>query len=100
MVTIMVEVLVKGLGGVKKLILQPIKVTVNKDGATVEDVLCRVASKLGDPFIKNVYSPYSQELADGVFILLNGRKVEFIGGLKTKVKNGDVIAVGTVVTGG
>ena len=96
----MVEVIVKGLGTVKKLIPKPITVKLNVGNETVGGVLSRVAELCGEPFIKGVYSPHAGELADGVFVLLNGRRIEFIGGLRAKVKSGDVIAIGAVSAGG
>ena len=94
------RVKVKGLGGLKDLIPKEVSLTFDATEVKVKDVLEALARRIGHDFICKVYSPYAQELASGVFVALNGRMINYLNGLDTKVRDGARIAIGTMTNGG
>lgn len=61
------------------------------DDATVEDVLAKIEKEHG----------VSVNLEDtGMTVLVNGRRLDFIGGSKTKLKDLDEIVIMPIIAGG
>lgn len=71
-----------------------------KPEATTRDLLVRLADKHGEPFKKAVYDPKEATLKPYHIIAVNGLMISLLGGLDTKLKEGDRVAVMPVVTGG
>ena len=70
------------------------------EGATVEDALKRLGELHGKSFAEYVYDPKSGEVRGFLQFLVNGRNVTSNKGLKTKLSNGDVLAIIPPVGGG
>jgi MoaD family protein len=51
------------------------------------------------PELKKVYEEYTVK-GFPLVVMINGRRIEFLGGLKAKVKEGDEIAIFPPVAGG
>ena len=68
-----------------------------KDLAALLDELVR---QFGERMAGQLYEPGSKKLRETVNILVNGRGVNFLDGLATKLKDGDVVAIFPPVSGG
>jgi len=66
------------------------------EGASLEDLIKRLEERFGF----EIRSPKSGELDPTIKILINGREVIYLDGLKTRLKDGDVIAFIPPVGGG
>jgi len=65
------------------------------EGASLEDLIKRL-----EGFGFEIRSPKSGELDPTIKILINGREAIYLDGLKTRLKDGDVIAFIPPVGGG
>jgi MoaD family protein len=68
--------------------------------ASASDLLVLLAEKHGEAFRKAVYDPKDPNLKPYHIIAINGLMINLLGGLDTKLKDGDRVAVMPVVTGG
>jgi len=95
------KVTVEYLGYIKQTlnITQPDSIELNPE-ASARDLLALLAEKYGEPFRKDVYDPKEADLKPYHIIAVNGLMVNLLGGLDTKLKDGDRVAVMPVVTGG
>ncbi len=96
------KVTVEYLGYIKQTlgITQPEGIEL-KPQASTRDLLVLLAERHGDPFTKAVYDPKEPNGMKPYHILaVNGLMVNLLGGLDTKLKDGDRVAVMPVVTGG
>ncbi len=96
------KVTIEYLGYIKQTlgITQP-EIIELKPQATTRDLLVLLAKKHGEAFTKAVYDPKEPNVMKPYHILaLNGLMVNLLGGLDTKLKDGDRVAVMPVVTGG
>ncbi len=96
------KITVEYLGYIKQTlgITQPETVEL-KPPATTRDLLVLLAEKHGEPFTKAVFDAKEPNSMKPYHILaLNGLMINLLGGLDTKLKDGDRVAVMPVVTGG
>ncbi len=70
------------------------------EGATVKDVLDAMIRRYGSAFKRQVVDPATEELQSSIRVLVNGRDVSFLKGLKTKVGDDDTVAILPPVGGG
>jgi molybdopterin synthase sulfur carrier subunit len=70
-----------------------------KPNSTVEDMLMILTRKYGESFERYVSSGRGKKGLQLVF-LLNGRDVRNLDGLKTRLNNGDTVAVMPPIAGG
>jgi MoaD family protein len=70
------------------------------EGATVEDALKRLADIHGKSFREYVYDVKSGEVRSFLQFLVNGQSAASSKGLKTKLSNGDVLAIIPPIGGG
>ena len=68
------------------------------EGVTMGALLERLTSAY--PKLKDAMFDESGTLRDYIILLVNGRKIEFIGGMGTHLREGDVIALFPPVAGG
>ncbi len=95
------RITVEYLGYIKQTlgITQPEIIELNSE-ASARDLLAVLADKHGEQFKKAVYDPKDAVLKAYHIIAVNGLMVNLLGGLDTKLKDGDRVAVMPVVTGG
>ncbi|MEM2211346.1 MAG: ubiquitin-like small modifier protein 1 [Nitrososphaerales archaeon] len=70
-----------------------------KDNINVNTLLNILAEKYGEQFTRYIFNEKG-ELNPFVKIFINGRNIEFLKGLETELKNGDVITLIPPVAGG
>ncbi|MFQ6081283.1 MAG: ubiquitin-like small modifier protein 1 [Candidatus Bathyarchaeia archaeon] len=68
--------------------------------ATVKDLLDQLVERFGRKFRERVLEPNGKELRRGIAILVNGRNIEALQRLETKLVDGDIVAVVPPVAGG
>ncbi|MCD6485220.1 MAG: MoaD family protein [Candidatus Odinarchaeota archaeon] len=69
------------------------------EASTIEEVLKKLIEKFGESFRKELFAE-ENKIRDEYLLLLNGKNFEFLDGLKTKLKDNDVIAILPPVGGG
>ena len=63
--------------------------------------LCRqIADRFGEKFRKELLTPDCNGICDRSFVLVNGRRIEFLEGVHTPLKDTDTVLVFPVVAGG
>lgn len=67
---------------------------------TVEVVLKRLVQLYGKPFVEYVYDSKTGGVQSFLQFLVNGQSAAAINGLKTELKDGDVLAILPPVSGG
>jgi len=67
---------------------------------TVENVLKRLAKLYGKDFVKYVFDRKTSEIQSYLALLVNGRSITTLDGLKTKLTDSDVLAITLPVGGG
>ena len=82
----------KEFAGTKELVLSP-PPTV---GALGEDL----SRRFGPRFRGEFFSPAGDALREKIIVLVNGRRVEFLSGLDTLLKDSDTVQIFPVVAGG
>ena len=69
-------------------------------GATIRELLYDMVKRYGDEFERLVIDSEAETLAPSIKVLLNGRNVELLKGLKTVVSDGDIVVIFPPVGGG
>lgn len=72
----------------------------DKENVTVEMVLGRLAKHYGKDFVEYVYDSKTGSVKGFLQFLINGRSASTLKGLKTKMADGDVLAIIPPVGGG
>ncbi len=67
---------------------------------TVDSVLKTISQKYGKPFTEYVYDSKTGQPKNFLQFLINGTSTSTLNGLKTELKNGDVLAILPPVGGG
>ena len=71
-----------------------------REGATVSDLLGKLAEIHGD-FLKKLFDADRKNILDPSFIItVNGVLVDRLRGFKTRLKNGDTITIMSLISGG
>lgn len=68
--------------------------------ANVASLLEELTKRFGDKLSRLLYEPGTNKLRDTVNILVNGRGINLLSGLQTKLRDGDVVAIFPPVSGG
>ena len=66
----------------------------------VNSLLDELVRKFGERMVVQLYEPGTRKLRRIVHILVNGRSIDLTEGLKTPLKDGDVVAIFPPVAGG
>lgn len=72
----------------------------NGETVTVNAVLERLSKRYGKNFVEYVYDRKTGEVKGFLQFLVNGQSTSSLGGLNTKLVNGDVLAIIPPVGGG
>lgn len=70
------------------------------EAGTVYDLCHQIADRYGTKFREEILSPDGESIGERSIILVNGRRAEFIGGIKAELNDGDTVLVFPVVAGG
>jgi len=70
------------------------------DGASLSDLLNKLAGVHGAAFRKDVYEPGLNDVKTGFSVTVNGVFIGQLGGLDTKLADGDNVMLMSLVTGG
>jgi molybdopterin synthase sulfur carrier subunit len=68
--------------------------------ANVAALLDELVGRFGERMAEQLYEPSSKKLRETVNVLVNGRGINLLSGLDTKLKDGDVVAIFPPVSGG
>ena len=71
-----------------------------EDGATLTDLLNKMAGIHGAAFRKEVYEPGLKDVKMGFSVTVNGVLMAQLGGLDTKLSDGDNVFLMSLMTGG
>ncbi len=71
-----------------------------EDSETLEDLMKIVASKYGEEAQNYLFQKDKNELDPSVYFLINGKNYRTLSGLKTRLRNEDVIAIIPPIGGG
>jgi MoaD family protein len=72
----------------------------DSEAVTVNTVLERLAERYGKSFVEYVYDSKTREVKGFLQFLINGRSATTLDGLKTRLEDGDVLAIIPPVGGG
>ena len=67
---------------------------------TLRELGAQLCHELGPKFREEFFSPDGQRLGEKVIVMVNGRRVDFLQGLDTPLKETDTVLVFPVVAGG
>jgi len=73
---------------------------LNGEEATVERVLKRLVELYGKDFIEYVFDRETGDIQSYLTLLVNGRSITTLDGLRTRLTDGDVLAILPPVGGG
>ena len=67
---------------------------------TVRELGYKLGELYGERFRKEFFNPDETAMGDYIFVLVNGRRTEFLQGLDTPLKETDQVSLFPVVAGG
>ncbi len=67
---------------------------------TVIGLCCQIADRFGEKFRKELITPDGSSICDRSIVMVNGRRIDFIGGPAAPLKDTDTVLVFPVVAGG
>jgi len=71
-----------------------------REGASLSELLDRLAGVYGQPFKKEVFEPGLKDLKTGFVVTVNGILMDQLNGVETKLKKGDNIILMSLMSGG
>jgi len=71
-----------------------------EDGASLSQLLDKLAGTYGKPFKRDIYEPGMHELKVNFVATVNGLLMDQLNGVGTRLKNGDNITLMSLMTGG
>lgn len=95
----MLKVQVKAFAKIRDVLGRKVELEV-REGMAVGDLLNQLIEKYGDAFKRQIFNPETGELRSYVKVLLNGRDIDFLKGLETRLNDGDVLALFPPMAGG
>jgi MoaD family protein len=94
------KVRVQYLGFIKNLLNKSEEYFELEDGASLSDLLNKLAEIYGASFRKEVYEPGVKKIKTGFSVTINGQFIGRVGGLDAKLSEGDHIILMSLMTGG
>lgn len=94
------KVKVQYLGLIKNLIKRSEDEFNVEEGASLSDVLNKIAGLYGKPFEKEVYEPGLGDVKMGFVVTVNGVLIGQLDGVNTQLNDGDNIILMSLMSGG
>jgi MoaD family protein len=94
------NVRVQYFGYIKNLVNKKEEQFELEEGASLSDLLNKLAGVNGEAFIKDVYEPGLSDVKTGFSVAVNGVFIGQLGGLDAKLADGDNVMLMSLVTGG
>jgi MoaD family protein len=94
------KVKVQYLGFIKNLIKKREDEFELQEGASLSQLLNRIAGIYGKPFQKEVYEPGLKDVKMGFVVTVNGILIGQLNGVDTKLNDGDNIILMSLMSGG
>ena len=95
------KIIVKGYFHLQEAMDGKSRVEVEKDRATLREVLDELCRRFGKELTELIYHPDAQEPADHLIVLVNGRNYQCMAEkLDTPLKDGDEVALFPPLAGG
>jgi molybdopterin converting factor small subunit len=95
-----VKVKIQYLGFIKNLIKRSEDAFELEEGASLSDVMNKIAGLYGKPFRKEVYEPGLKDVKMGFVITVNGILVGQLQGMDTRLNDGDNVILMSLMSGG
>jgi len=95
-----VKVKVQYLGFIKNLIKRSEDEFELEEGASLSELLNKIAGIYGKPFKKEVYEPGLRDMKMGFVVTVNGILMGQRNGMDTQLNNGDNIILMSLMSGG
>lgn len=70
------------------------------EGASLSDLFNKIAGMYGEAFKKEVYEPGETDVKTGFSVTINGVFIGQLGGLGTKLSDGDKVVLMSLMSGG
>ena len=67
---------------------------------TVYELCHQIADRYGTKFREELLTPDGEEISERSIVLVNGRRVDFLDGIQTPLKETDTVLIFPVVAGG
>ena len=84
----------------KKIVGAPeVEISVPK-GCTLQGFLEKMVNTSGDELASHLFKPSSTEILPHLRLMINGRDIGFLDGMKTELHNGDEVLILPPVSGG
>ncbi len=95
------KIIVKGYFHLQKAMQSKPLVEVEKEAATIRDVLGDLSIRFGRELTELIFHPEAEEPASHIIVLVNGRNyLSMPDGLDTQLKDGDEMALFPPLAGG
>jgi MoaD family protein len=94
------KVRVQYLGFIKNLIKKSEDEFELQEGASLSDLLNKIAGIYGKPFQKEVYEPGLKDVKMGFVVTVNGVLIGQLKGVDTQLNNGDNVILMSLMSGG
>ena len=77
-----------------------VEVNVLEESSDIRNLIRLLSDKLGEEFERTIMDPETRNVRRYIKVMVNGRDIECLNGLKTIVKDGDVVQIFPPVGGG
>lgn len=77
-----------------------VEVNVQDGSSDIRNLIHLLSDRLGEEFERTLMDPETQNVRRYIKVMVNGRDIECLNGLKTTVKDGDVVQIFPPVGGG
>ena len=71
-----------------------------QEAGTVIELCRQISDRFGDRFREELLTPDGNDISERSFVMVNGRRTEFLDGINTPLKDTDTVLVFPVVAGG